>query len=162
MSIAMIRNMDSQGRIVIPAEIRKTMNLIEGDPLELTANKDSLMLRKYDYVDDQMIQHYLGILFKTIHCNVAVISKMEVIASKGIYIATGTKIAPELAEYIQSEQFGIVENNISATAFKKNYVDSVIPLGSEKCLILLRKRNRQLTDGERTAAQIIAALLTEE
>ena len=35
MNIALIRTMDSQGRIVIPAEIRKQMKLSDGDALEL-------------------------------------------------------------------------------------------------------------------------------
>ena len=34
MNIALIRTMDSQGRIVIPAEIRKQMKLSDGDALE--------------------------------------------------------------------------------------------------------------------------------
>ena len=35
MNIALIRTMDSQGRIVIPAEIRKQMKLSDGDALEM-------------------------------------------------------------------------------------------------------------------------------
>ena len=35
MNIALIRTMDSQGRIVIPAEIRKQMKLSDGDALDL-------------------------------------------------------------------------------------------------------------------------------
>ena len=35
MNIALIRTMDSQGRIVIPAEIRKQMKLSDGDALDI-------------------------------------------------------------------------------------------------------------------------------
>lgn len=34
-----IRRMDDLGRIVIPKEIRRTMGVREGDPLELTINQ---------------------------------------------------------------------------------------------------------------------------
>jgi len=162
MSIAVIRNMDKQGRIVIPSEIRRTMNLVEGDPLEFKASNDSLLLRKYDHLDDKDIQHHLDILFKTIHCSVAVIEETQIIASGGIYIPVGTKLSVELTDYIQSGQKWIVDDLISATTYKSNYVDTIIPLGSQKHLLLFRKKGRQITDGERTAAQLIATLLTKE
>ena len=46
MNIALIRTMDSQGRIVIPAEIRKQMKLSDGDALELENVGTELLLRK--------------------------------------------------------------------------------------------------------------------
>lgn len=46
MNIALIRTMDSQGRIVIPAEIRKQMKLSDGDALELENVGMELLLRK--------------------------------------------------------------------------------------------------------------------
>lgn len=46
MNIALIRTMDSQGRIVIPAEIRKQMKLSDGDALELETMGMELLLRK--------------------------------------------------------------------------------------------------------------------
>jgi len=115
MSIAVIRNIDRQGRIVIPSEIRKTMNLTEGDPLEFTANQDSLLLRKYDYVDDKEIQHHLDVLFKTIHCSVAAISGTRIIASRGNYIPAGTEVSSALADYMQTEEQVILDDPISAT-----------------------------------------------
>lgn len=38
-SIGIVRRLDDLGRIVIPKEIRRTMGVREGDPLELTVNK---------------------------------------------------------------------------------------------------------------------------
>ena len=43
-----IRRMDDLGRIVIPKELRRTMGVREGDPLELTINKSgNLVLTPY-------------------------------------------------------------------------------------------------------------------
>ena len=42
-----IRRVDDLGRIVIPKEIRRNLQIKEGDPLEIYVEKDGLMLRKY-------------------------------------------------------------------------------------------------------------------
>lgn len=42
-----IRNLDTLGRIVIPKELRKTLNIEEGDPLEVFTEGDKVIMRKY-------------------------------------------------------------------------------------------------------------------
>ncbi len=42
-----VRRIDELGRVVIPKEIRKTLRIREGDPLELFTDKGELMLKKY-------------------------------------------------------------------------------------------------------------------
>ena len=42
-----VRRMDELGRVVIPKEIRKTLRMKEGDPLELFTERDELILKKY-------------------------------------------------------------------------------------------------------------------
>ena len=38
-----VRRIDDLGRIVIPKEIRRTMRIREGDPLEIYTNKEELI-----------------------------------------------------------------------------------------------------------------------
>lgn len=42
-----VRRIDELGRVVIPKEIRKTLRIKEGDPLEIYTDKDELFFRKY-------------------------------------------------------------------------------------------------------------------
>ena len=42
-----VRRIDDLGRVVIPKEIRRTLRIREGDPLELFTDRDELMLKKY-------------------------------------------------------------------------------------------------------------------
>ena len=42
-----VRRIDDLGRVVIPKEIRKTLRIKEGDPLEIYTNKDQLIFKKY-------------------------------------------------------------------------------------------------------------------
>ena len=42
-----VRRIDDLGRVVIPKEIRRTMNIKEGDPLEFFVSGRTLILKKY-------------------------------------------------------------------------------------------------------------------
>lgn len=46
-STGMVRRVDDLGRIVIPKELRKQVNIIEGEPMELYITEDgSILLKK--------------------------------------------------------------------------------------------------------------------
>jgi AbrB family transcriptional regulator, transcriptional pleiotropic regulator of transition state genes len=42
------RKVDELGRIVIPKELRKTLNIDIKDPIEIFTEEDSIILRKYE------------------------------------------------------------------------------------------------------------------
>lgn len=42
------RKVDELGRIVIPKELRRTLNINIKDPLEIFTEEDSIILRKYE------------------------------------------------------------------------------------------------------------------
>ena len=48
-----VRRVDDLGRIVIPKEIRRTLRIREGDPLEIYTEKDGgVIFRKYSPMGD--------------------------------------------------------------------------------------------------------------
>ncbi len=46
-----IRRVDVLGRVVIPREIRKILNINDGDPLEIYTSADEIILKKYSAVE---------------------------------------------------------------------------------------------------------------
>jgi transcriptional pleiotropic regulator of transition state genes len=46
-SIGIVRKVDELGRIVIPMELRRTLDISEKDPLEIYTDGDSIILKKY-------------------------------------------------------------------------------------------------------------------
>jgi len=46
-STGVVRKIDELGRIVLPIEIRKTLNFNFRDPLEIFTNDDTVVLKKY-------------------------------------------------------------------------------------------------------------------
>ena len=51
-STGIVRRIDDLGRIVIPKEIRRTMKIREGDPLELFMCDDGILFQKYRPLDE--------------------------------------------------------------------------------------------------------------
>lgn len=43
-----VRKLDGLGRIVLPVEIRRTLDITERDELELFLDDDSIVLKKYE------------------------------------------------------------------------------------------------------------------
>ena len=43
-----IRNVDNLGRIVLPVELRRSLNIDLRDPLEIYVEGDKIILKKYD------------------------------------------------------------------------------------------------------------------
>ncbi len=44
----MVRKIDDLGRIVLPAETRRLFNIHEGDQLEISVEKDAIVIRKLE------------------------------------------------------------------------------------------------------------------
>ncbi len=47
-STGMVRDIDKVGRVVIPKEIRKVLNLEDNSPIEIFIDGESIILRKYE------------------------------------------------------------------------------------------------------------------
>lgn len=47
-STGIVRKVDDLGRIVLPKELRKVLNIEERDPLEIYVDGNSIMLQKYE------------------------------------------------------------------------------------------------------------------
>lgn len=47
-----VRRVDDLGRIVIPKEIRKRLNITEGEPMMLYIENDCVTFKKYDFLKE--------------------------------------------------------------------------------------------------------------
>lgn len=167
---AMIRTIDSQGRIIIPSEIRKTMNLARGDALEIRTGEDEIRLSKYSYASagDSKINRYLEILCSVIRCGTAVCSEETILASKGAGLLAGTRIHEALAAYVMAQRPVTFDKPVYAAASGRFPVDTLIPLKApdfscqQMALLLFSNGRRQVSAEERLCARVVAALITAE
>ena len=81
-----VRRIDDLGRIVIPKEIRKTLRIKEGDPLEIFTDKDGeIILKKYSPIGElsEFATGYAETLAKTTGHIACITDKDTVIAISG-------------------------------------------------------------------------------
>ena len=81
-----VRRIDDLGRVVIPKEIRRTMRIREGDPLEIFTSKDGeVVFKKYSLLGgvDEFASQLCETLNKTTGSTVAVTDRDSVIAAAG-------------------------------------------------------------------------------
>ena len=61
-----VRRIDDLGRVVIPKEIRRTMRIREGDPLEIFTNREGeVIFKKYSPIGE--LQNFAGEYAETLH-----------------------------------------------------------------------------------------------
>lgn len=47
-----VRKLDHLGRVVVPAELRRTLNICEGDAMEFYVDSEGMYIRKFDRAAD--------------------------------------------------------------------------------------------------------------
>ena len=82
-----VRRIDDLGRVVIPKEIRRTMRIREGDPLEIYTDREGeVIFKKYSPMGDMLefASQYAETLYKTCSLNVVITDRDSVIAVSGV------------------------------------------------------------------------------
>ena len=82
-----VRRIDDLGRVVIPKEIRRTMRIREGDPLEIYTNSEGeVIFKKYSAISEmgENAGHVADIMHKIAGCPVLIFDKDHVVASAGV------------------------------------------------------------------------------
>ena len=102
-----VRRIDDLGRVVIPKEIRRTMRIREGDPLEIYTDREGeVIFKKYSPIGElaAFAGQYAETLHKTCGLDVAICDRDAVIACAGISKKEYTD------KPLSSDLEGIIEN----------------------------------------------------
>ena len=81
-----VRRIDDLGRVVVPKEIRRTLRIREGDPLEIFTDREGeIILKKYSPIGELGIfaGQYAESLAQTMGCLVCVSDRDHIIAAAG-------------------------------------------------------------------------------
>ena len=135
-----VRRIDDLGRVVIPKEIRKTMRIREGDPLEIYTDRDGeVIFKKYSPIGEMQLfaAEYAETLAKTAGMSIFVCDRDAIIAvagaSKREYL--DRKISKGLEEIIEGraiyrrdhgkEPFSVIADKAS------HYISCAMPILAE-------------------------------
>src|SRR5690606_6606043 len=102
-----VRRIDDLGRVVIPKEIRRTLRIREGDPLEIFTDREGeVILKKYSPIGElnEFASEYYEALYETTK-NIATITDRDNInavsgGSKKEYL--DKRVRPELEKRMES------------------------------------------------------------
>ncbi|MGD8192535.1 stage V sporulation protein T [Brevibacillus ginsengisoli] len=100
-----VRRIDDLGRVVIPKEIRRTLRIREGDPLEIFVDRDGeVILKKYSPIGElgDFAKEYADSLFESLNHIVLISDRDSIIAVSG----TSKK------EYMEKPVGSIVEKTL--------------------------------------------------
>ena len=104
-----VRRIDDLGRVVVPKEIRKTLRIREGDPLEIFTDREGkIILKKYSPVGELGANAAIlaESIARTLGCTVCITDLDQVVAASGAGSRelTGQYISEELGHMIQERQ----------------------------------------------------------
>ncbi|WP_295581675.1 stage V sporulation T C-terminal domain-containing protein [uncultured Oscillibacter sp.] len=104
-----VRRIDDLGRVVIPKEIRRTMRIREGDPLEIYTSRDGeVIFKKYSLLGG--VEDFAGQLCETMSrstgsiCAVTDRDTVIAVAGGGKRELLGKRITPELEQVMENRR----------------------------------------------------------
>ncbi|MBR2500032.1 MAG: stage V sporulation protein T [Clostridia bacterium] len=115
-----VRRIDDLGRVVIPKEIRRTMRIREGDPLEIYTDRDGeVIFKKYSPIGEigDFASQYAESLSRTSGHPTCITDKDNVIAVSGVpkRELSDKKISAELEKFMEDKTTFISSGNSSET-----------------------------------------------
>ena len=135
-----VRRIDDLGRVVIPKEIRRTMRIREGDPLEIFTDRDGeVIFKKYSPIGEltAFAAQYAETLHKTCDLSVVICDRDSVVASAGVSKKeyTDKPLSEELETLMEARSLYVRrdgEQKISPLRDGgSHYVSSAMPIISE-------------------------------
>ena len=170
-----VRRVDDLGRIVIPKEIRRTLRIREGDPLEIYTEKDGgVIFRKYSPMGD--LQPFAAQMCDAIGANTG---RIAAVADRDAIIALSGAPKRELLDKPNSEELArLMEQRkhyryeagsdyIPATDGSDKYSLGVAaPILSQGdlmgCVMLLNEGDAPLSEPDQKLAQTVAGFLGKQ
>ena len=172
-----VRRIDDLGRIVIPKEIRKTLRIKEGDPLEIFTDKEGeVILKKYSPIGElsEFATTYAETLAKTTGHIACITDKDSVIAVSG-----GSKkefleqpLSQELEEVMENKEIyessqnneialPITENDNNQRKYNAQVIYPIVSQGDVigSVILLSKDQNTKMGDTEYKVVQSAAGFL---
>ena len=123
-----VRRIDDLGRVVIPKEIRRTMRIREGDPLEIyTENDGEVIFKKYSPIGELGIfaGQYADVMFKIGGLPVVICDRDHVISTSGIpkKEMLERRVSQGLEDVMESRKNYILENMTQKPLYPVEGVD---------------------------------------
>ena len=172
-----VRRIDDLGRIVIPKEIRKTLRIKEGEPLEIFTDKDGeIILKKYSPIGElsEFAINYAETLAKTTGHIACITDKDTVIAVSGAPKKEFLQqnLSPEIEDIMDNKEIytskenneialPITQNDNKERKYNSQVVYPIISQGDSigSIILISKDKNTKMGDVELKVVQSAAGFL---
>ncbi|MEH7222928.1 stage V sporulation protein T [Bacillus sp. JJ1566] len=169
-----VRRIDDLGRVVIPKEIRRTLRIREGDPLEIFVDRDGeVILKKYSPISElsDFAKEYAEALFDSLGHQVLICDRDQFIAvaggSKKEYL---NKNISELIEKAMEDRSSILETEerqVSIVEGADETISSytigpIIANGDPIGAVVILSKEKTLGEVEQKAVETAAGFLARQ
>lgn len=124
-----VRRIDDLGRVVIPKEIRRTLRIREGDPLEIFVDRDGeVILKKYSPISElsDFAKEYAEALYDSLGHPVLICDRDAYIAvaggSKKEFL---NKNISEMVEKTMEDRSSVLQNQQSTVSLAEGHEDAI-------------------------------------
>lgn len=169
-----VRRIDDLGRVVIPKEIRRTLRIREGDPLEIFVDREGeVILKKYSPISElgHFAKEYAEALFDSLQSPTLICDRDEIIAiageSKKDYL--NKTIGSELTRTIEtsSQVFETEPSNTeiidgNEQELKSYCISPIIANGDPIGCVMVFSKDEKLSNVEQKAVETAASFLAKQ
>lgn len=162
-----IRRFDDLGRIVVPREIRRLLQLHEGDAMEISVAGNSIRLNKYQPLQfrEALCEPYLAAFCKNFQLACAICDTEHILASRVTTIPKEPMLSQSAKNHIRTLEPYIYtpDSRIHLLEDGSHTVDTLWPVGTEGQPLgaVVLPHYRSVTNTERICAKFLADILTE-
>ncbi len=163
-----VRKIDNLGRVVIPKELRKNLNIDEGTNLEIFVDrKGKVILKKYSPLAEiEQLEDYVQTLSQTTECEAMIVDTEKVIATSAnnlnSKIGKGPVDALEQRKTLFVKEAKPEEILLGSEEQKSAVISPIIRHGDVFGAVLLTSSEKTLGDYEETIAKTAANILAKQ
>lgn len=169
-----VRRIDDLGRVVIPKEIRRTLRIREGDPLEIFVDRDGeVILKKYSPIRElgDFAKEYAEALYDSLGQPVLICDRDQFIAvaggSKKDYL---NKNISELIEKAMDDRSTVLETEGRDIEIAKGYEENIsshtiapiVANGDTIGAVVILSKEKSLGEVEQKAVETAAGFLARQ
>jgi len=160
-----VRRIDDLGRVVIPKEIRRTLRIREGDPLEIFTDREGeVILKKYSPISElgDFAREYVESLHQTLDHIACVADKDTIVAVAGAAKKEyqDKAVSPELESIMEQKRtvvsnrseegrlYSIMSNENVSTKYTSQVIAPIVAEGDAIGAVILLSKEPNVTMGE--------------
>ena len=166
-STGIIRRIDELGRIVIPKEIRRSLNIRDGENIEIIVENNQIILRKYNLMNtnNNLAKKLCEIIYNEFNCKIIITDREKIIAEKGINNElVNTKLNSNLINAIENRKIE-TKYDLNLTIENKSIIGNfifipIISLNDSIGLVIMY--NKEKFSFEESLGKLVAAIFSQK